>query len=453
MLKRSLAKIFQNRNQTWTFYAQMAKLPSGFVFIWLLARSLPSELLGTWYIFVSLFGVASLVEMGLGQIIGRHAAYLKADYDLGRISSADFLKFAKVGERFYLLLSLIIGVIAVPVGLWWLERTHTEWNLSAALTTAWLVYVTGGALTLLGTFYAALVNGAGQMWQTQRATIFTTGMSIAVLLSLLVFPGVLLIPATALLLSQLLNIVLLRKTFFKLDIIKDAALMSKLAVIDVRDAIQRIAKDAAKMFVGIISYQLLTNSFVLILMKYLTNKEIASYGLTIQAVSLVMSLSMIWSQSNFFEMAATRQSGDVPALRKIFFGGLARTLGISLIGMMSVFFLASPLLELIGSKTGLLQPQLLVVVLSTAWFEFSLSQFAQLLIAKGDMRVTYLSLLAALTICGSTILLLSSGNTLITVFITRIILFACFYGVPVLLISIKLLRVIPPTSEVLSETA
>lgn len=240
MLRRGFAKLFQNRNQSWTFYAQMARLLSGFAFVGLLARTLPSELLGTWYIFVSLFGVASLVEMCLGQVIGRHAAYLKVDYELGHISSADFLKFTKVGERFYFFLASAIGLIAVPIGLWWFGHIHAEWNLSATLIVAWLVYVCGGMLTILGAYYSALVNGAGQMWLTQRAAIFAAGMNVTVLLSLLVLPAMLLIPAAAMFLSQLLVVVLVRKSLFKLDVTRAAISTNETALIDTAEALPKM---------------------------------------------------------------------------------------------------------------------------------------------------------------------------------------------------------------------
>lgn len=411
----------------------MTRLLSGFAFIGLLARSLSSELLGTWYIFVSLFGVAGLVEMGLGQVIGRHAAYMKADYDLGRISNADFLKFVKVGERFYLVLVSVIGLIAVPAGLWWLGHGHADWSLPISLTAAWFVYVLGGMLTILGTYYAALVNGAGQMWQTQRAAIFAAGMSVVVLLSLLVLPGVLLIPATAMLLSQTLLVFLLRRAFFKLEITQVALFPNEKARIDTTEALSSIARDAAKMFLIMVYYQLLTNGFVLILSKYISHQEIGSYGLTMQLIGVVMSLSMIWSQSNFFEIAATRQSGDTSALRKIFISGLSRALGIALLGMLGVFFVAPIVLVILGSKTSLPAPMMLAIILVAIWVEFGLTQFSQMLIARGDMRVAYFSLFTALVICGVAIFLLKYEFALFDVFAVRIVLYVLCIGVPVLL--------------------
>jgi O-antigen/teichoic acid export membrane protein len=254
----------------------------------------------------------------------------------------------------------------------------------------------------------------------------------------------LLIPAMAMLLSQLLVVVLVRKDLFKLEITRVAVSSNETSTLDTVGTLRSIAKDASKMGVIMLSYQLLTNGFVLVLSKNLTHQEIGSYGLTMQLISVVMSLSMIWSQSNFFQMAATRQSGDNLALRKIFFNGFSRAMGVASLGILGLFILASPLLEILGSKTLLLQPILLTVVLGAAWIEFSLTQFSQLLIAMGDMRVAYLSLLTAVTICVSTIFLLSGGYSLFVVFIIRIISFCFFIGIPVLIISNKILRVSQP---------
>ncbi len=449
MIKPKPGNLFQNRNQIWTFYAQLARILSGLAFIGLLARSLSSELLGTWYIFVSLFGVAGLVEMGLAQVIGRHAAYLKADYELGRISSTDFLKFAQVGERFYLFLASLIGLIAFPVGMWWLSLDEIQSGMHAPMAVAWLVYVMGGALAILGSYYAALVNGAGQMWQAQRAAIFAAGMSIAVLLTLLVLPGALLIPATAMLLSQLLLVVLLRRAYQNLSITKAALLSSQSAEINSYVAIQVMVKDAVKMFVIMVSYQLLTNGFVLILSKYFKMEVIASYGLTMQIVGVVLTFSMVWSHSNFFEMAAARQSGDFLRLRQLFFGAFTRAGVVSFIGLFAIFLVAPPILALWGSKTDLLQPVSLAIILGVLWVEFGLGQVAQMLIAVGDMRVAYFSLVAAVAICIFSVLLLSHGYGLVELFAARILVYGCVMGIPVLLMSNKALTVESVSDEAL----
>lgn len=441
MLTYALKKLFQNKNQIWTFYAQIAKLFSGFVFIVLLARKLPSDLLGTWYIFVSLFGVASLVEMGLSQVIGRHAAYLNADYAAGKVTSADFLKIAKIGERLYLFLAIFIMAVALPIGLWKFGHSNAKMEFSTSLVSAWVVYVLGGGMTLLGAYYSAWVNGVGQMWKTQRTTILSTGLSITILMSLLIFPSNLLVPAAAMFFSQIFLVIMQRKAFYTLDIIKVALLNTESAQINARDEMQNIAKDASKMLMVMVAYQLLTNGFVLILSSYCTKSDIASYGLTMQMITVAISISMIWAQSNFYEMAATRNSINYHVLRKLFFDSLARSSGVALCGMICIYYIAQFLLESIGTKTTLLQPVLLAIVLGSAWFEFTLGQISQLSIAKGDMRVVYLSLLTAIAVSGLTVLLLSAEFNLTSIFLVRICLFVILFGIPVINMSRKFLRV------------
>lgn len=453
MLAGSIQRLFRNRNQTWTFYAQLVRILSGIAFIGLMTRALSSDLLGTWYIFVSLFGVASLLEMGLGQVIGRHAAYMKSDYDLGKISSDDFFKFAKVGEQFYLALTLAIGLVAATAGLWWIGNAHAELRLSPTLIAAWLAYVGGGMLAICGAYYAALVNGVGEMWQAQRITIFAAGLNIAVLLTFFIFPAILLIPAAAILVSQLLAVILLRRTLFDLAISKTCYNRDAPTQIDSRRLVCGIAKDSARMVLIMAYYQLLTNGFMLILSKYLGPQQIASYGIAMQFVGVVMSISMVWSHSNFFEMAATRQSGDLSALRKIFFDGTIRSLTVSSIGMIGIYFIGPIILSILGSKTDLPGWDLLKVMLFTIWVEFGLTLFSQMLIARGDMRVAYFSLSAAALICLATLYLLSNGYSLVEVFALRLVLYVVFIGFPVLFMSQKIFSQTRTRKKVLDEAA
>lgn len=440
MFNRLLGLIFQNKNQRWTFYAQLVRLFTGFGFVALIAKALSSELLGTWYIFVSLFGVASLVEMGLGQIMGRHAAYLIADYRNGNVPAADFEKLAKVGERIYVSLAVGVSLVAFPIGIFWLDLPDRGGHFPMHLIGAWLIYVLGGMLSLLGAYYAALVNGAGQMWKSQRAAIVVSCTSTSVLALSLLWHGYLLVPALALLSSQIVSVTLLRRAVSRLEVMRTARANIAEPTLDVSATIKSIFGDAGKMLLGMLSYQMLTNGYLLILTKFLPKYMIGSYGLTLQLVSVVISLSMIWSTSNFYDMAAARQSKDRHAIRTIFYSGMARSVTVSALGLTLLFFLAPHALKLVGSKTVLLEPYLLVIVLGCLWVEFCFSQFAQLLIASGDMRPAYASIFIATLVCGSAAVLLYMGSGVNGAILARLVLFLLCYGLPLLLLSRRLLR-------------
>jgi len=435
VLRAIITNIFQNKNQVWTFYAQLARVFSGIAFIVLMVRMLPADLLGTWYIFLAMFGVVSLAEMGLSQVMGRHAAYLKADYDLKLITSRDFLIFTKMGERFYLVFAVFLFLLVVPSGLWWLSIDNE--HLPESLVYAWVIYVLGGVFTILSSFYSALVNGCGKMWLTQRATIFSSLVSVMVLLFLFVYPENLVVPAMALLASQLTIIFFVRKHLYSFDI-TTPVYFSENVVIDKAKIVRQIKSDATKMLLIMISFQLLTSGFVLVISKYLTLAEIASYGITMQLVGIIMSFAMIWTRSNFFLMASHHRVQENLNIEKIFYSGLTRGVLTLLLGMSFILLVVPHVLDMISSKTNLPPSALLATILLVIVVEFSLTQYSHLLIAKNNMSVAYFSLFGGVFICSMAVFVLENDGTLTDVFLARLGLFILVIGLPNLIMTNKL---------------
>jgi O-antigen/teichoic acid export membrane protein len=439
MFRNAFNTLFVNKNQVWTLYAQLSRLLFGFAFIAILTKTFSSEMLGTWYIFLSMFGVISLIEMGLVQVMGRHAAYLKADYELGRKSASDFLNFVKMGERLYFILVIVIIAIATPLGIWWLNYAQGYPIKVGSLAFAWLIYVVGGGLAILSAYYVALVSGAGKLWLTQKVTIIATLINALALFSLFIIPPTLLVPAISVMLGQLWLVIVVRKILFRLDVVKVNTEKSKFLMRSNKVQLSIIGKDTARMFLIMIYYHLLTNGFFLVLSKYLTLEEIGSYGLTMQLSNIVISLSIVWAKSNFFDMASTHKSSDNIALRKIFFSGFLRSVAVSIMGFIGVVFFAPVLLSFLESKTSLPSTTLMSVILACIWIEFLITQFSQMLIARGDMRVAYYSLFTAVLILSSTIILLNYEYSLKEVFLSRVLFYMLFLGIPVMAMARKAL--------------
>jgi hypothetical protein len=232
-----------------------------------------------------------LVEMGLGQVIGRHTAYLKYDYEIGKITNQDFLSFIRISERLYFFIVVIVGVIALVIGMWWFGHENSEWRFSVHLIVAWLVYVLGGMISIMAAYYSALINGVGEMWITQRANIFAACLSLLVLLSMLIFPAMLLLPAIAMTGSQLLLLLIVRRELFNLDIVRSVSKPHKISQKDSKTTVIKIGTDALKMLLLMTYYHLLTNGFVLIMSRHVDRQHVASYGITMQLIVVVMSIS------------------------------------------------------------------------------------------------------------------------------------------------------------------
>jgi len=440
-LKKSIFnRLFVNKNQKWTLYAQMSRLIYGFAFIAILAKALPSNLLGYWYLFLSMFGVVTLVEMGLVQVMGRHAAYLKADFESGRKRASDFMNFVKVGERLYVSLVLVVVSLALPIGLWWLNYSQEVEIKFSSLTLAWFIYVLGGGLSILAAYYVALVSGAGKLWITQKITIISIIVNAIVLLSVFLTPPTLLIPAISMMLAQLWLVISARNNLFRLDIAQKGDSSSKLRMRRVKVQLRIIGKDTARMFLVMIYYHLLTNGFLLVLSSSLPISEVASYGLMMQLVNIVISISIVWAKSNFYDMASNHRDSNARKLRSIFFSGFVRSVTVSMLGFLGAMLIAPTMLSLLGSKTNLPEKAIMLVILSCFWIEFVITQFSQMLIARGDMRVAYYSVFSAILILLNTVILLNYGASLSEVFINRIVVYVLGIGIPVILMSRKTLR-------------
>jgi hypothetical protein len=107
----------------------------------------------------------------------------------------------------------------------------------------------------------------------------------------------------------------------------------------------------------------------------------------------------------------------------------------ALVGLMCIYFIGPTVLDLMKSKTKLPEAMLLAIILISMMLEFMITQFSQLLMARGDMRVTYYSLLGAILICISEVVLFTQEYNLMEVFLARMFVYIAFIGVPVFIMT------------------
>jgi len=431
-------QIFSNTNQKWFFLGQIFRLISGFYILLILTRNLRTESLATWYIFTSTFGFASMLELGLGQVVGRHTAYLMADQKEARISLSQIYKFTKDCEKIYIAIALGVGAIAGLSACLTIDFGAGLTGNSDQLLLSWIVYCAGGVATILSGFYGALLSGTGRMWWVQKFTILGSIISLIVTSMIYVVGPTLLIPAAALLISQVTNLLMFRRHLFKYLQSDDAKNSSSPNLPTPK--LNTLFDDTSKTVLGMLAFQMLTSGFLLLLSKHYPKAFVASYGLTLQFTTIVITISSTWLQGNFYAIAETKQSKDMKKMQSLFRGALVRSLACCVVGLVAFFSIGPKFLEFIGSNTMLPPMPTLALICVMVSFEFACGLYSQFLVARGELSVAYIALMSAIAVWGIVFAVLRCGLNVEMVFIARIAAMGVFFAIPQYLLYKKHLR-------------
>lgn len=434
MLEEALRKVFSSKNQGWTFLSQVSRMFSGIIFIFIVVRLLEAQALGYWYKFSAVFGMASLAEMGMRQVYSRHITYANATRNNNDGSQLN--AFVRQGHGIYARLSFLVATLAITGGTWWLFGLKI-FSVPEELM-AWTAYVFGGAIMVYSIYYSAVISGLGQLWIIQKISVICSVLSIFLLFALsFLIPSGVLLPVASYCLVQVTSLILSQQAAKNIYSINNISpFRSENVPHKLSDVLKR---DLSAALLTMVGYQILTSGFILTIGKSEDNSVVGSYGLTMQVITVVLTLASTWSIASFNDLAAAYKSDKKAELGRIFWNNLQKTGAFSLFGLLLCLLLAQPALEVLKAKTTLLPTVQLTALVIMVWIEFMLGQFAQFLFACGDLRISYYSIIGSVVICGMAYLLLANECSLSLVFASRLVVYIILIGLPSLMMSKKYL--------------
>lgn len=135
----------------------------------LIFHYMPNELVGVWFLFVTLSGYATFFDLGLGPTLSREIAFIignaSVDHERKQVATADLI--ATCG-RIYLFLAGTVLLVALCAGSLYVRSVAPERYLDE-VQLAWLVFAVGAALNILGAMNFAELYGRGNV-ATERLT-------------------------------------------------------------------------------------------------------------------------------------------------------------------------------------------------------------------------------------------------------------------------------------------
>jgi O-antigen/teichoic acid export membrane protein len=387
-----------------SYLSQFLKIASGVLVIPMILIWVPSNELGIWYLFTTISAFILLLDFGFSPTIMRNVAYVfsgvtelkstgympssgsEVDYDLLKSMIRGIKQIYLLVALTALLLLLSFGTIYVKSIVIKLEDYHKYMYL-------WIAYACVVVVNLYFLFYNPLLLGRGLIGKSYIITIITNICYILIvgIGVYMKFGLVAIIAGNAF--TIILTIILSYNFFF------DKGLTDKL-----RNSVPRFDSDkeilkilwpnAYKVGLVAIGAYCISKSSMFFVTSFTDLKTLASYGLSLSALTFIAAFSQIFFNAFLPEFNQLRVIQDTPTLIRKFGMAHAITLVTFISGILVLVLFGNRVLSMIHVSTFLLSSKYLLPIGIIYLLEVNYTNFSAIIITKNEIPYVKQSLIS-----------------------------------------------------------
>jgi O-antigen/teichoic acid export membrane protein len=347
----------------WGYAAQLLNVGAGVVLLPFSLRYLNSEELGLWYVFIALAGLAQLLEFGFQPTIARQTAYVYSGAQAltatglpaGTTGSMNLRLLADLvaaSRSVYRLVAVGAGCILFGAASIYLYTLSTATLTPSAVLFPWLVYATGAVLNLYYGYFNGLLQGRGEQTLANRMMAASRSVMLALSIPLLAMGYGLMGLAIGSLGSAIVNRMLINKAFFTPEKAETAFIRNNPG--NARTLYLTLWNSAWRMGIVQLGAFLILRANLFIATSYVGLAAAASYGLSLQLLTLLSTMSTLLFTLQMPKMNALQANGDNESLRSLFSSAVMLSWAIYILGTLLLIFVGVPLLGYLHSNTTLL---------------------------------------------------------------------------------------------------
>lgn len=413
-----------NRDLLWNYGGLAFRMAGQFLLLPLVLKLLDEQLVGLWYVFVSVNSLISTFQSGFAPSFARNVAYCwsgarsfekdgKSD-DIGAevdFSVLNTLIFAC--KQVYSTLAWIAFAFMATIGSFYVVSVSHGLPYVDYLP-AWLIYSSAVFLNLFLAYYESLLRGVGDFVGINKATIYSNLIQLLATAILLLFGFGLVSCSIGFLLQGVLFRLFCRKHFYGDAIIGEGLgclpRPDHSAVKAVRKAISTNAyRDS---FVSLANY-LSTTANTLLCASFVGLAESSSFSISMQLLNACSNISSVALTTNQPVLQSAYANGDIDLEKKVTSQVLGSFLIMYGIGFLGISTIVMPLITLI--RDGYSPDTVVLMLLGIYMFLFRQQSICAALIANTN-RIPYMWPFAISSILGialSVILLLISNGSIL----------------------------------------
>jgi len=354
--------VLSRKDLFWGYAAQVLNIGLGLIMLPVIVRYMSPEEVGLWFVFITLAGLAQLLELGFQPTLSRNVAYVYAgaqrlskfgieENDNGPLNLGLLADLVMASQWIYRWIAIAATVVLLVGGTLYIMSLLPKGQNEIAILAGWYSYVVGNVINFYYGYLNSLLQGRGDVTEANKVVI--ASRSIQVLLSVIMVVagfGLLGLGISSLLSTIVSRIIAKRYVFSphhpEMNMLAtDAAGRRRLVKI--------IWHNASRFGVVMVGVFLIWRANVLIASSYLGLAEAASYGLAIHIFLLLNTIATVPFNLALPKLNSMRSQGQNDRVYQAFSSLLVTTLLIYLALAMIVMFYGDSMLNLIGSTTKL----------------------------------------------------------------------------------------------------
>jgi O-antigen/teichoic acid export membrane protein len=380
----------------WNYAATFLSIGIGVILLPFILRVFPQETVAIWTIFTTIITLTGLLDFGFNPSFARNVSYVvsgvkelkitgynivenhdrKIDYSL-------FKGLINAMRWFYSRTACILFVILSTAGTYYIHTVlrnysgnHTE------VYIAWGILVIINSYSLYTMYYDSLMQGQGLVKRSKQIQIIGQSiyLVVAIMLILLQFNLIAIVGAQTL--SIVIRRILSYRTIYTIEF---KYMLHTVKAQSKKKILKSIYPNAVK--VGLTGFGgfLVTRSSIIIGSLYLSLETMASYGITIQIITIISSVAGVYFATYQPKIVQYRVQNDNAAIKQFYLKGCVLLFGTFVFGGVALVFLGEWVLNVIGSQTPLLSKSFMVVALFIYLLETNHANAASILLTKNEV--------------------------------------------------------------------
>jgi len=292
-----------SKDVVWNYLGIFMTIGSNFIMLPFMMYFLNSEILGLWYVFLSIGGIVNLFDFGFSPTFARNVAYSwsgatnlsKTDVVFTEKTEPNFELLNRVihtSKRIYLVISLIAAFVLLSIGTLYINSISKSISEDQYLL-AWLIYCVAVFFNLYYGYYTTLLRGVGAISKINIANIISRTIQILISILLLYFGLGLIAVSLAYLFNGLIFRGLSKKYFYSYNGMSENLEKSPRTTNagELKNTFVLIWHNAWRDGIVSLSTYLANQATVIISSIFLTLSETGVYSISVQLITAIATIS------------------------------------------------------------------------------------------------------------------------------------------------------------------